>query len=454
MSKSYSAAAAATDAIDRRPAPWPWLVLSVQHVLVMYAGAVAVPLIVAGALHLSLADTAFLVSADLFCCGVATLVQSLGIGALGIRLPVVMAATFASVGPMIAIGGDPRLGLPYVFGANIAVGVLGMLVAPLIGRLLRLFPPVVTGSVITAIGLTLIGVAVNWAAGGVGAADYGAPANLGIATAVLLGVLALLRYARGFLANIGVLLGLLAGMGLAALLGRVHLHGLGAAPWLAWVAPFHFGMPRFEPWSIVTMAVVLFIVFVESTGMFLALGDIVERPVDRTTLVRGLRVDGLATLLGGVFNAFPDTSFSQNIGLVSLTGVRSRWVCVLAGVILILLGLIPKLAVLVAAIPPPVLGGAGLVMFGMVTANGIRVLGQVDFAGRQHNLLIVAVSLGLAMAPVVAPTLFDQLPRALGPLLHSGILLATVAAVALNAWFNGLGRGKAVAALENAAEPI
>ncbi|WP_049622263.1 nucleobase:cation symporter-2 family protein [Frateuria defendens] len=441
-------------AVDALPAPLPWLVLAVQHVLVMYAGAVAVPLIVAGALHLSRVDTAFLVSADLFCCGLATLVQSLGLGAFGIRLPVVMAATFASVGPMIAIGGNPQLGLPYVYGANLVAGVIGILAAPLIGRLLKLFPPVVTGTVITAIGLTLIGVAVNWAAGGVGAPDYGAPANLAIAAAVLLGVLALLRHARGFVANIGVLLGLVAGMVLAALLGRVDLAGLGAAPWLAWVEPFHFGLPRFEPWSIVTMTVVLFIVFVESTGMFLALGEIVERPVDRATLVRGLRVDGLATVLGGVFNAFPDTSFSQNIGLVSLTGVKSRWVCVLAGALLILLGLIPKLAVLVAAIPPAVLGGAGLVMFGMVTANGIRVLGQVDFAGRRHNLMIVAVSLALALAPVVAPHLFDRLPKALGPLLHSGILLATLAAVALNAWFNGLGRGEAVATLEEGAEPV
>ncbi|WP_440976254.1 nucleobase:cation symporter-2 family protein [Pseudoxanthomonas winnipegensis] len=425
--------------IDAVPPAGPLWLLAIQHVLVMYAGAVAVPLIVAGALHLSREDTAFLVSADLFCCGLATLVQSLGLGGFGIRLPVIMAATFASVGPMIAIGGNPALGLPYVFGANLVAGVVGILAAPLIGRLLRLFPPVVTGTVITVIGLTLVGVAVNWAAGGVGAADYGAPINLGLAAVVLLGVLALLRHGRGFIANIGVLLGLAGGMVVAALAGRVDVSGLREAAWLAPVLPFHFGAPKFELWSCVTMCVVLFIVFVESTGMFLALGDIVQRPVDRPALVRGLRVDGLATLLGGVFNAFPDTSYSQNIGLVALTGVRSRWVCVLAGAILIVLGLVPKLAVLVASVPPAVLGGAGLVMFGMVTANGIRVLGLVDFQERRHNLLIVAVGVGLAMAPVAAPAVFDQLPKALAPLLHSGIALATLACVALNLWFNGLG---------------
>jgi xanthine permease len=427
--------------VDTPPPALPWALLAVQHVLVMYAGAVAVPLVVAGALHLSRPDTAFLVSADLFCCGLATVVQSLGLGGFGIRLPVVMAATFASVGPMIAIGSDPALGLPYVFGANIVAGALGIVAAPLIGRMLRLFPPVVTGTVIAAIGLTLIGVAVGWAAGGVGSPGYGAPANLAIAGTVLLFVLALLRHGRGFVANIGVLLGLVAGTVLAAVLGRVDFSGLGAAAWLAPVTPFHFGTPRFEPWSIVTMSIVLFIVFVESTGMFLALGEIVARPVDRPTLVRGLRVDALATVLGGLFNAFPDTSYSQNIGLVSLTGVRSRWVCVATGAILIVLGLVPKLAVLVAAIPPSVLGGAGLVMFGMVAASGIRTLGKVDFAARPHNLLIVSVSLALAMVPVVGDHVFDRLPHALGPLLHSGILLATVSAVGLNAWFNGIGRG-------------
>ncbi len=429
----------ASSPIDQRPPLLPWLLLAVQHVLVMYAGAVAVPLIVAEALQLSRADTAFLISADLFCCGLATIAQSLGLPGFGIRLPVVMAATFASVGPMIAIGGDPRLGLPYVFGAALIAGVVGILAAPLIGRLLRLFPPVVTGTVIASIGLTLTGVAVHWAAGGAGAADYGAPRHLAIAGAVLLAVLMLLRYARGFLANIAVLLGLVLGLVLASATGQVDLAGLGEAAWLAPVQPFHFGPPRFELWSALTMCVVLFIVFVESTGMFLALGELVGRPVERKALVRGLRVDGLGMLLGGVFNAFPDTSYSQNIGLVGLTGVVSRWVCVLAGVLLVVLGLIPKLAMLAAAIPPSVLGGAALVMFGMVTANGIRTLGQVDFAGRRHNLLIVAVSLGLAMVPVTAEHFFDHLPRVLGPLLNSGILLATVAAVALNAWFNGLG---------------
>ncbi|MHC1478774.1 nucleobase:cation symporter-2 family protein [Frateuria aurantia] len=426
-----------TDLIEARPSAAAWWVLALQHVLVMYSGAVAVPLIVASGLHLSRADTAFMVSADLFCCGLATVLQSWGLAGLGIRLPVVMAATFASAGPMIAIGSDPGLGLGYVFGGHLVAGAAGLLLAPLIGRLLRFFPPLVTGTVIASIGLTLLGVAVNWAAGGAGASDYASLPHLELAGMVLLLILVMVRYGRGFVANIGVLLGMVAGMVAAAMMGIIDWQGLSTAPWVSAVVPFHFGRPRFDPWSILTMCIVLCIVFVESTGMFLALGEIVGRPVQRRDLVRGLRVDALGTLLGGIFNAFPDTSYSQNIGLVSLTGVRSRWVCVLSGFMLIGLGLMPKLAVLVAAIPPSVLGGAGLVMFGLVTAHGLRVLARVDFQARPHNLLIVAVSLGLAMIPVVSSHFFDHLPSTLAPLLHSGIVLATLAAVGMNAWFNG-----------------
>ncbi len=424
------------DAATRRSLPRSW-VLALQHVLVMYSGAVAVPLVVAAGLHLGHEDTAFMVSADLFCCGLATILQSWGPCGLGIRRPVVMAATFASAGPMIAVGSDPARGLAYVFGGHLVAGAAGLLLAPLIGRLLRFFPPLVTGTVIASIGLTLLGVAVQWAAGGASAADYASPAHLGLAGLVLASILAVMRYGRGFFSHIGVLLGLAMGIAAASLAGAMDWSGLAKAPWLAGVLPFHFGRPRFELGSSLTMCVVLCIVFVESTGMFLALGEIVGRPVDDRDLVRGLRVDAVGSLLGGVFNAFPDTSYSQNIGLVSLTGVRSRRICIGAGVILAGLGLMPKLSVLVAAIPPSVLGGAGLVMFGLVTAHGIRVLGRVDFNARPHNLLIVAVSLGLAMVPVVSAHFFDRMPSSLAPLLHSGIVLATVAAVALNAWFNG-----------------
>jgi xanthine permease len=407
------------------------LTLGIQHVLVMYAGAVAVPLIVGGAIGLPKDQVAFLISADLFACGIATLIQTLGLWIFGIRLPVIMGCTFASVGPMIAIGTNPQLGILDIFGSTIAAGAIGIVIAPLIGKLLRFFPPVVVGTVIAVIGLSLMEVGINWAAGGVGNPHYGDPTYLGLSLLVLMLILLINKFGRGFIANISVLLGIVAGFAIALALGRVSLDGVTHAPWVGFVMPFHFGLPQFH-------ITVMFVTFIESTGMFLAVGDMVERPVDQATLVRGLRVDGLGTLIGGVFNSFPHTSFSQNVGLIGVTGVKSRYVCAMGGVILVLLGLFPKMAQMVASVPPFVLGGAGLVMFGMVAANGIKVLSKVDFVKNQHNLFIVAVSVGFGLVPVVSPHFFAQLPPALSPILHSGILLASVSAVILNIIFNGV----------------
>ncbi|CAH2898378.1 MAG: Xanthine-uracil permease [uncultured Paraburkholderia sp.] len=359
---------------DERLPAGQLLTLGIQHVLVMYAGAGAVPLIVGAALKLPKDQIAFLISADLFSCGIATLIQTLGLWIFGIRLPVIMGCTFAAVGPMVAIGTNPSLGILDIFGSTIAAGVIGILLAPAVGKLLRFFPPVVIGVVISVIGLSLMGVGINWAAGGVGNPDYGNPLYLGLSLIVLMLILLINKFAKGFLANISVLLGIVAGFVIALALGRVNMDGVTHAPWVGCVMPFHFGLPHFDPLSIATMVTVMFVTFIESTSMFLAVGDMVDRPVDQKTLVRGLRVDGLGTLIGGIFNSFPHTSFSQNVGLIGVTGVKSRFVCAMGGVILVLLGLFPKMAQVVASVPAFVLGGAGIVMFGMVAANGIRVL--------------------------------------------------------------------------------
>ncbi|KXU90553.1 purine permease [Paraburkholderia monticola] len=423
---------------DERLPAGQLLTLGIQHVLVMYAGAVAVPLIIGAALKLPKDQIAFLISADLFSCGIATLIQTLGLWIFGIRLPVIMGCTFAAVGPMVAIGTNPSLGILDIFGSTIAAGVIGILLAPAVGKLLRFFPPVVIGVVISVIGLSLMEVGINWAAGGVGNPDYGNPVYLGLSLLVLTLILLINKFAKGFVANISVLLGIVAGFVIALLLGRVNMDGVTHAPWVGIVMPFHFGLPHFDPLAIATMVTVMFVTFIESTGMFLAVGDMVDRPVDQKTLVRGLRVDGLGTLIGGIFNSFPHTSFSQNVGLIGVTGVKSRFVCAMGGVILVLLGLFPKMAQVVASVPAFVLGGAGIVMFGMVAANGIKVLSRVDFVRNHHNLFIVAVSIGLGLVPVVSPHFFSQLPPALSPLLHSGILLASVSAVVLNLIFNGV----------------
>src|SRR5471030_739853 len=364
-----------------------------------------------------------------------------------------MGVTFASVGPMLSRAGAPDIGLLGIYGSVIAAGIFGIIAAPFISRLLPLFPPVVTGTIIMVIGISLMRVGINWAGGGLptltkvvegvpGAfpnPGYGQLQGLGIAMFVLLVILGLIKWGSGFVSNVSVLLGIFAGAILASLLGVMHFEKVAAASWGAIVIPFHFGMPQFNLVPIITMCIVMIVVMIESLGMFLALGEITGKAIDRDALTRGLRADGVGTLLGGLFNTFPYTSFSQNVGLVSVTGVRSRWVTVTGGVIMLILGLLPKMSALVEAVPLVVLGGAGLVMFGMVAATGARILTSVDFKSNSKNLFVVAISVGFGMIPLVSGNFFKQLPAVLHPLLESGILLAAIVAVILNAFFNGMG---------------
>ena len=251
---------------------------------------------------------------------------------------------------------------------------------------------------------------------------YAELTGVGISALVLVSILLIVKFAKGFIANISVLLGIVI---------------VGKAAWFDVVLPFHFGMPQFDPFLILTMTLVMIVVMIESTGMFLALGEMTDRKIGQQDLARGLRTDGLGTLIGGIFNTFPYTSFSQNVGLVAVTGVRSRFVCVAGGVILVVLGLLPKMAALVESLPTVVLGGAGLVMFGMVTATGIRILSGVDFKGNRHNAMIVAVSIGFGMIPLIAPNFKQWMPHGLHSLIESGILLTSLAAVGLNLFLNG-----------------
>jgi len=419
--------------------------LGLQHVLVMYAGAVAVPLIIGRGLKLSPEQIAVLVNADLFTCGIVTIIQSIGVGPFGIRLPIMMGVTFASVEPMLSLANNPELGLGGIFGSVIAAGVFGIIVAPFMSSLLRFFPPVVTGTVIAVIGISLMRIGINWAAGAPGPSfpGYGDPINLLVAAFVLFAILLIVKFARGFVANVAVLIGIVLGFILAFVIGKVSFAALNNAAWFDVVYPFQLVKPKFDFFAITSICLVMLVVMVESTGMFLAVGEITGRKIERRDLTRGLLTDSLGTLFGGVFNTFPYTSFSQNVGLIGVTGVKSRWVTAAGGLILLILGLIPKLGALITAVPLFVLGGAGIVMFGMVAATGIRILASVDYKTNRNNLFIVAISLGFGMIPLVAPTFFAKFPKELEPLMNSGIVLAAVAAVLLNAYFNGAGsRGR------------
>jgi len=413
--------------------------LGMQHVMVMYAGAVAVPLIISMALNLPKEQTAFLISLGLFVSGLITLVQAVGIRWFGIKLPIMMGISFTGVGPMVAIGTNPDLGLAGIYGSMIVAGILGILLAPLMARLLRFFPPVVIGTEILVVGLALMGVSANWASGGLGNPDFGSPQFIGMSFLVLAFILIITKFSRGFVRNTAVLLGIMFGMLLSLSAGMVDFSAVEEAAWFGVVLPMQIALPKFDFWAIVAMTIVMLVTFIEATGMFVAVGEMVGKPVDRKGMVNGFRADGLGTLVGALFNIFPYTSYAENVGLVSITGVRSRWVCAMGGLILMVLGLFPKMSALIASIPPPVLGGAGLIMFGMITACGVRMLAQVDYVKNPFNAYIIAISVSVAMLPVINPQFFEQFPSQLAPLLQSSILLAAITAVILNIYFNIIG---------------
>lgn len=413
--------------------PWKVGTLGFQHVLAMYAGAVIVPLIVGPAIGLTAQQLAYLISIDLFTCGIATLLQVIGGKHFGIKLPVILGCTFTAVGPMIAIG--KLQGITAIYGAIIASGIIVMILSQFMSKIMRFFPPVVTGSVVAIIGVSLIPVAMNNAAGGLGSPDYGSAKNLFLAAFTLVLIILMNRFFKGYMKAISVLLSLVAGTIVAYFMGLVSFAEVSQASWFHVVQPFYFGFPTFNASAILTMTLVAIVSMIESTGVFLALGDVCERKLDSKDIKKGLRAEGLAVVIGGMFNAFPYTSFSQNVGLVALTKVKTRNVVIAAGVILMILGLLPKVAALTTIIPMAVLGGAMIPMFGMVISSGIRMLSVVDFS-KNENLLIVACSIGIGLGSAVVPQIFESLPTSARLLVENGIVLGSITAILLNMVFN------------------
>ncbi|MGA5688936.1 nucleobase:cation symporter-2 family protein [Cytobacillus pseudoceanisediminis] len=413
--------------------PWKVGTLGFQHVLAMYAGAVIVPLIVGPAIGLTAQQLAYLISIDLFTCGIATLLQVIGGRHFGIRLPVILGCTFTAVGPMIAIGN--LQGITAIYGAIIASGIIVMILSQFMSKIMKFFPPVVTGSVVAIIGVSLIPVAMNNAAGGLGSPEYGSAQNLFLAAFTLVLIILMNRFFKGYMRAISVLLSLVAGTITAYLMGLVSFAEVSQASWFHVVQPFYFGFPTFNASAILTMTLVAIVSMIESTGVFLALGNVCERKLDSKDIKKGLRAEGLAVVIGGIFNAFPYTSFSQNVGLVALTKVKTRNVVIAAGVILMVLGLLPKVAALTTIIPMAVLGGAMIPMFGMVISSGIRMLSVVDFS-KNENLLIVACSIGIGLGSAVVPQIFESLPTSARLLVENGIVLGSITAILLNLVFN------------------
>lgn len=423
----------AGDGIDTRESPPRLLLFGLQHVLVMYAGTVAVPLILGAALHLAPRQTIALISADLFTSGIATLLQTLGLWKFGARLPLIQGCSFIGVAPMILIGN--RYGIPTMYGAVIACGVFLIVAGPLFSRMLRFFPPVVIGSVITVIGLTLLPVAGVWLGGGDPASPaFGSLGNLALGFTTVLIVILIQRFGRGMIANLSVLLGLIVGTAAAALFHRASFAEVATTPWFAFAHPMLFGPPRFALLPSLILCFAMLVIMTETTGNCLAIGEIAGRKISPATLTAAFRADGLSTILGGFFNSFPYNAYSQNTGLLSLSKVKSRYAVASAGAILVLLGLLPKMAAVIAGIPRPVLGGASLVMFGMTAAAGIEELTRVRYHGTS-NALIVAISLAVGVLPIATPLLFVQAPEAARLFLNSGIFLTAITAVLLNLLF-------------------
>ena len=449
--------------VDEVLPPQKLAIYGLQHVMAFYAGAVIVPILLAGAIGLNQDQLIHLINADLFTCGIASILQSVGIWKIGVRLPLLQGVTFTAVTPMIIIGldrGSGTDGLVYIYGAVIVAGLFTLLIAPFFSQLVRFFPPVVTGTVITIIGITLIPVAAFDAGGGQFAffnpnlvpanLKFGSYTNLALATFTILVILALTRFARGFLATVAVLAGLVVGTARRRVgerrLGRQgrQVRSVSGADWVGFTGPFHFGAPKFAMVPILLMIVVMLITAVETTGDVYATGQIVEKPIAKKDIAAALRADGLATFLGGVMNSFPYTCFAENVGLVRLTRVKSRWVVATAGGIMILLGLLPKAGAIVASIPRSVLGGAALVMFGTVAAVGIQTLGRVDF-NSHRNVIVVAVSIAIAMIPVGLPQVdgtsafLVEFPKNVQAFLNSGITTGSIAAILLNLLLNYFG---------------
>lgn len=407
--------------------------IGLQHVLAMYAGAVLVPLIVGGALKLTPEQLTYLISIDLLTCGVATLLQVWKNKFFGIGLPVMLGCTFTAVGPMIAIGS--KHGITAIYGAIIVSGIIVVLISSIFSKLVKFFPPVVTGSVVTIIGLTLIPVAFNDMAGGQGSADFGNIKNVVLAFGVLAIIILLNKFTTGFIKTISILIGIIIGTLIAAMMGMVDFAKVGEADWIHGITPFYFGMPTFDLTSIITMTLVAIVSLIESTGVYLALGDITNKKVSEKDLANGYRAEGIASVIGGIFNSFPYTAYSQNVGLVQLTGIKTKNVIYAAGTILVILGFIPKIAAITTLIPTAVLGGASLAMFGMVVSYGIKMLGQVDF-NHQGNLLILACSIGMGLGVTVVPDIFMKFPESIRILFQSGIVAGGLTAIILNILFN------------------
>lgn len=410
-------------------------IIGFQHVLTMCPGTIAVPLILASALNLSAEETAFLVSANFLTSGVAILIQVLGIGKwVGSKYPIILGSSFAPLSPMIIIG--EKYGMAALFGSIIASGIAIFLLSFFMDKILKLFPPVVVGTFVTLIGISLAPTAIRDLAGGEGAENFGDISNLILGLAVLLTIILIEKYAKGIWRSMSLLLGIIAGTVVGSFLHMVDFAPIAEAKVFQPILPFHFGIPEFKVGPIVMMTIFCIINMIQCIGVFSVVDEIIGTETDNKTKERGIRGQAVAQIFTGAFNSVPSTMFNENVSLIDLTKVKSRSVIVTAGMMAILAGIFPKIAAIITAVPKCVLGGATLALFGVITASGISILSKLDF-GADNNFKIIGTSVAIGVGATFAPEIFVNMPETLSMVMSNGLFMVSASAIILNLLLNG-----------------
>ncbi|EOT2917023.1 purine permease [Clostridium perfringens] len=404
------------------------VLFGLQHIFAAFGGIIVVPLVIATSLGFDSKVTTALISASILGSGLATIIQAKGVGKVGARVACIMGTDFTFVSPAISVGSV--LGLPGIIGATILGSLFEVILSFFIKPLMKFFPPLVTGTVVALIGLTLLPVSIDWAAGGAGSANYASLENLAVAMFVLVITLLLNNYGKGMISSASILIGIVVGYIVCIPLGLVDFTPVKEASWLSFPKILEFGV-TFDAKAVMAFIPAYFVATIGTVGCLKAIGETSNIDIGDKIVAAGVLSDGVGSALGGLVGSCPNTSFSQNIGIISLTKVASRHVAVMAGILLVILGFLPKVAAIITGIPNPVLGGVGIMMFGTVAAAGIRTLSNIKLTER--NLLIIAISMGLGLGVTFRPDVIHNLPEAIRMIFSSGISTGTIAALILNA---------------------
>ena len=413
--------------INDKPKLTMQILLGLQHIFAAFGGIIVVPLVIGSALGFDAATSTALMSATILAAGIATFIQSKGIGPIGSKTACIMGTDFTFATPAIAVGSVA--GLPGIIGATILGALVEVILSFFIKPIMKFFPPLVTGTVICLIGLPLLPVSIDWAAGGSGASDYGSMINIAIAAFVMIFTILLNHYGKGIISSASILIGMIVGYIICIPLGMIDFSTVKEASWISFPKIFQYGVD-FNFKYVIPFIPAYLVTTIETVGCLKAISQVSGIEDDPKRIGKGVLSDGVGSAIAGCLGTFPNTSFSQNVGIIPLTKVASRYVAIMAGILLVILGLLPKFAALINIMPQPVLGGVGIVMFGTVAAAGIQTLSSVKLTNK--NLLVIATSIGLGLGVTFRPEILSSLPEWMTTIFSSGISTGTIVALVLN----------------------